>query len=304
MIILTVVAAIFAGGLYSSLVKPLTSYMLYLIAVMIWAMSVTIRFSDLSLAFRKGKLIGCGLVTNFVFLPLLCYILAISFLSQSPRYAAGFVLMGTVPCAGMNVVWTGLLKGDVSLALLLGALTMILGIVTIPSLTGILAGAYVPVDIIGMLRTVAVALLIPIILGMITRSLIEKRAPYKMRSILAVFPPIAAVIAMFLMFIMISINVSSIPVTIENLVALIVPSLLLFPIAFGGIRLFCDKLLKCDEEEVVAVVYSSGMKHLPLAMGIAFVSLGQQAALPIAVAAVFQTLNASIFYRIFQRRVV
>jgi len=139
LIIFTIVLAIIAGKFFPTLAKWLTPYMLYLIAVMIWAMSVTIRFSDLSLTFKKGRLIGCGLLTNFVFLPVLCYVLAISLMSRYPLYAAGFILMGTVPCAGMNVVWTGLLKGDVALALLLGALTMVLGILTIPSLTGILA---------------------------------------------------------------------------------------------------------------------------------------------------------------------
>jgi predicted Na+-dependent transporter len=58
------------------------------------------------------------------------------------------------------------------------------------------------------------------------------------------------------------------------------------------------------EKENVTIAYCSAMKHLPLAMGVAFVSLGQQAALPIAVAAVFQTINASLFYRIFQKRTV
>jgi len=43
------------------------------------------------------------------------------------------------------------------------------------------------------------------------------------------------------------------------------------------------------------------MKHLTLAMGVAFASFGQTAALPIALSASFQTVNASIFYRLFQR---
>jgi len=303
MIMITVVAAIVAGKLSPYSIKPLTPYMLYFIAAMIWAMSVTIRFSELSLTLKKGRLIGCGLLTNFVFLPLLCYALAAALMSRYPLYAAGFILMGTVPCAGMNVVWTGLLKGDVALALLLGALTMLLGIVTIPWLTALLAGVYATVDVPGMLNILLSVLIIPIALGMITRNVLQKASRHGAEHYLPVFPPIAAIMAMILMFIMVAVNIPAIPMSGDILVVLLVPPLVLFPIAFGGIHIFCNRILRCAKRETVAIVYSSGMKHLPLAMGVAFVSLGQQAALPIAVAAVFQTVNASLFYRIFQGRV-
>jgi predicted Na+-dependent transporter len=301
LIIFTIVLAIIAGKFFPTLAKWATPYMLYLIALMIWAMSVTIRFSDLSLTFKKGRLIGCGLLTNFIFLPFLCFVLAVSLMSRYPLYAAGFILMGTVPCAGMSAVWTGLLKGDVALALLLDTLTDILGIVTIPLLTGILAGAYVSVDVLGMLNNLMLILIIPIAFGIITRNMLEKRSSANAKRYLPVFPPIGAIMAMILMFIMVAVNIPTIPITEDVLLVLLIPPLVLFPIAFGGIHLFCNRILKCAEGETVAIVYSSGMKNLPLAMGVAFVSLGQQAALPIAVAAVFQTLNASLFYRIFQR---
>jgi len=108
---------------------------------------------------------------------------------------------------------------------------------------------------------------------------------------------------MIMMFIMVAVNIPTIPATQDILLVLIAPALLFFPIAFGGIHLFCNKILRLAEKESVTIAYCSAMKHLPLAMGVAFVSLGQQSALPITVAAVFQTLNASLFYRIFQARV-
>jgi predicted Na+-dependent transporter len=60
--------------------------------------------------------------------------------------------------------------------------------------------------------------------------------------------------------------------------------------------------LKCPLKETGTIVYSSGIKHLPLAMRLAFASFGQTATLPIAVSAAFQTVNAGIFYKFFQRR--
>jgi predicted Na+-dependent transporter len=106
---------------------------------------------------------------------------------------------------------------------------------------------------------------------------------------------------MLLMFSMLAINVALVPPNPSLILSLIIPPAILFPAAFGGTHLICTKILHCHIKETNAIVYSSGMKHLPLAMGVAFASFGQMAALPIAVSAAFQTVNASIFYRIFQK---
>ncbi len=293
-------------GLITGLIAPkpvqvLKPYMLPLISVMVWAMCVTIRFKELLLVTRKVKQIICGLLLNFAFLPALCFLLAAAFLSHEPIWAVGFILMGTVPCAGMNVVWTGLLKGDVPLALILAAITMILGIVTIPGLTALLAGAYVKVSVLEMLRIIAMALAIPLILGILTRHVLDLRLGKDITRYLHIFPSISAITAMLLMFSMLAMNVALIPPNPSSILSLIVMPAILFPLAFGGAYLISARIMRLPLKEINAIVYSSGMKHLPLAMGIAFASFGQMAALPIAVSAALQTLNASMFYRVFQK---
>lgn len=290
---------IIAGLSAPKLVQILKPLMLPLVSIMVWAMCVTIRFKELVLVTKKVKQIVWGLFLNFAFLPVLCFSLAVTFLSHEPVWALGFILMGTVPCAGMNVVWTGLLKGDVPLALILAASTMILGIVTIPSLTALLAGLYVEVSVIDMFRIIAIVLAIPLLFGIATRSLLEVRLGKNLARHLLIFPPISAITAMLLMFSMLAVNVALIPTNPALILSLIIPPLVLFPVAFVGAYLICAKLLRFPIKETNAIVYSSGMKHLPLAMGIAFASFGSSAALPIAVSAGFQTVNASIFYRIF-----
>jgi ACR3 family arsenite efflux pump ArsB len=281
-------------------VQVLKPYMPPLISIMVWAMCVTIRFRELILVTKKVKQIVCGLIMNFVFLPLLCLLLAALFLSHNPQWAVGFILMGTVPCAGMNVVWTGLLKGDVPLALILAALTMVLGIVSIPGLTALLAGAYVEVSVIEMLRTIAIVLAIPLTLGIACKN--------HLRSQSQGFDEISTSLSLHLSnsrhdpYVHHASHKCSFNTTKPHINPLTNnPPLILFPVAFGGAHLICTKVLKCPMKETNAIVYSSGMKHLPLAMGVAFASFGQTAALPIAVSAAFQTVNASIFYRLFQK---
>jgi len=62
-------------------------YMLSLISIMVWAMCVTIRFRELILVTKKVKQIICGLILNFIFLPLLCLLLSFSPTTHSGRLA-------------------------------------------------------------------------------------------------------------------------------------------------------------------------------------------------------------------------
>lgn len=301
MVFTMVILGIAVGSLVPSEVQALKPLMLPLVSLMVWAMSVTIRFNELVQVTKKVKAISVGLLLNFVLLPLLCFLLAATLLSSEPVWAVGFILMGTVPCAGMNVVWTGLLKGDVPLALILAALTMLLGIVTIPAITSLLAGVYVHINTYDMLYSIATVLAIPLFLGIVTRRLLEIRLGKRLAEYLPAFPPVSALSAISLMFSMLAINIALIPADPSLVLLLVLPPLLLFPIAFSGSYLVCSRLLHLPLKETNAIVYSSGMKHLPLAMGIAFASFGPSASLPIAIAAAFQTVNASAFYRIFQR---
>jgi ACR3 family arsenite efflux pump ArsB len=301
MVFSMVFLGILAGLTAPAQVQLLKSFMLPLTGVMVWAMTVTIRFKELAQIVRKIRQIILGLLFSYVFFPVICFILAMIFLLPRPEWAAGFILMGSVPCAGMNVVWTGMLKGDVPLSLMLNAIMMFLGIATIPTITAFLAGVYVRVSVADLLWSVLINLVIPLFFGFLTRYVLEARLGKNLPKYLPIFSSISAVIAMILMFSMVSINIPMIPGEPYILLSLMLPSLLVFPLVFGVPYLICLRALHLKYEEHVAIVYSSGMKHLPLATGLAFTSFGSAAAFPIVISAVFQTTFASIFYRLFQR---
>lgn len=86
-----------------------------LIVIMIGAIGFTITFKSLGLAIRDWKAFSFGLGMNFIFAPFICWLLAVLFLNQHHDLATGLVLIGVVPCAGMALVWVGLLTGIVGL---------------------------------------------------------------------------------------------------------------------------------------------------------------------------------------------
>jgi len=142
-IITTLVIGVIVGLFTSSPGQALRQANTPLIVIMIAAMGFTITFKSLGSAARDWKGFSFGLVLNFLFAPFLCWILARIFLSAHTDLATGLILIGVVPCAGMALVWAGLLKGDVPLATVINAATILLAPFLIPLLMSLFAGTFV-----------------------------------------------------------------------------------------------------------------------------------------------------------------
>ena len=276
--------------------KALQTYSQALTFLMILFISLTITPRQFALVTRQPLAVLSGLLLNFVFMPLLCWGLARLFVNDS-QLAVGVILVGVVPCAGMAAVWTALLKGDVPLGMAINALTMVLAPFLIPPLMVLLAGSSVNVNPWGMFQQLAVILLIPLALGITLRWLADRfwdPKPY-----LLLMPALSALTAVLLMFAICNINVPVIRERWSLVPTLLAAVILIFPLGFLiphwlGRYAF-------NWEQRIAVTYSSGMKNLPIAVGLAFASFPKLVGLPVALAMILQMLTASLFYRYLNR---
>ncbi|MGQ9616475.1 MAG: bile acid:sodium symporter family protein [Spirochaetota bacterium] len=295
-IIFAVVSGLIIGIWTSTPGQWLQKYSSLLMFLMIYFMSFPIDAKEFGIVVSKPGGVIAGLLYNFAIMPLLCVAIAKVFIHNN-MLATGVILIGVVPCAGMSAVWTGLLEGDVPLSLGIDAVTIIISPFLIPYLMKLFAGSYVAIDILKMFKHLVVLLLIPVISGIITRYVVFRVSnPKKVMSITPAFPALSATTAIFLMF---SICNSATPMIIKQskmIPSLIASVILIFPIAFIG-AYYTSKLF-FNYKQVIAVTYTSGMKNLPIAMGIALVSFPKLVGLPIALSFIFQMLTASIFYRI------
>jgi predicted Na+-dependent transporter len=271
-----------------------------LIVILIAAMSFTITFSNLGMAARNWKGTLLGIVLNFLFAPFLCWVLARIFLSSHTDLATGLILIGVVPCAGMAMMWTGLLKGDVPLAIVIEAITMLLAPFVIPLLMSLFAGRFVTVDVFGMLTNLVYTVLLPVLGAIGLRELLERQT--NVQKYLPLMPAISATMAMFLMFMAINTAIPSIMKNVGFVGPMVISTILIFPILFIVAYLVSLKLFPRGTN--IAITYSSGMKNLPLAIGIAVMSFKGLASLPIAVAFAFQMLTAVTFYQLFRRAAI
>jgi predicted Na+-dependent transporter len=264
---------------------------------MIAAMGFTITFKSLAMAIRDWKGFSIGLVLNFLFAPFLCWLLARIFLSAHTDLATGLILVGVVPCAGMALVWAGLLKGDVPLATIINAATMILAPFLIPLLMSLFAGTFVAINTWGMFQQLIYTVLLPVLGGVALRELLERRVT--VQKYIPIMPAISATMAVLLMFMAINTNISPIMKNVGLIAPLVISTILIFPILFIVAYLVSIKFFPRGKN--IAITYSSGMKNLPIAIGIAAMSFKGLEMLPVAVGFAFQMLTAVSFYQLFRR---
>jgi BASS family bile acid:Na+ symporter len=267
-----------------------------LIVIMIATMGFTITFKSLGTAVKDWKGFSFGLMLNFLFAPFLCWILAQIFLSSHTELFTGLVLIGVVPCAGMALVWVALLGGDVPLAMVINASTMLLAPFLIPLLMSLFAGMLVTFNTWAMFQQLISTMLFPILGGVLLRELLERQI--SLQKYLPLMPAISATIAVLLMFMAINTNISLIIRNARLIAPLMVSTILIFPTLF--LVAYIASLKFFPRGKNIAITYSSGMKNLPIAIGIAAMSFKGLAMLPIAVGFAFQMLTAVTFYQLFR----
>lgn len=262
--------------------------------LMILFISLTISPRQFVQVARQPWAVIAGLLLNFLFMPLLCWALARLWVSD-PSLSTGIILVGVVPCAGMAAVWIALLKGDVLLGMAINALTMLLSPFLIPLLMVWLAGSDVQINLQGMFQQLAIILLIPLVLGVTLRWVADRfwdPKPY-----LPLLPALSALTAVLLMFATCNVSIPLIVAKWASVPRLLGALIFIFPLGFLVPHWLGQ--FTFGREQRIAVTYSSGMKNLPIAVGLALASFPSQAlvGLPVALAFILQMLTASTFYR-------
>ncbi len=122
-----------------------------------------------------------GTLGQLVLLPLMTWGL-VSTLGLSPVFAAGAMLLAAAPGAGMSNVMTAVAGAHVALSVTLTAISSVLAVVTLPTITGLGMrlfldeGSDVDVPLGTLVQQMALYLLLPITLGMVVRARIGQRA--------------------------------------------------------------------------------------------------------------------------------
>ncbi len=156
-----------------------------LIWLMIYPMMLKIDFGSIINATRKPKGLIVTCTTNWLIKPFTMYAISAFFFfivfkgiiapELAKEYLAGAVLLGAAPCTAMVFVWSHLTKGDPSYTLVQVAVNDLIILIAFAPIVAFLLGVG---DVVIPMETLVLStilfVVIPLVLGFITRTLIIK----------------------------------------------------------------------------------------------------------------------------------
>lgn len=182
------------GALKPTLINPL-------LGVVMFGMGLTLKLEDFKVVFSRPKDVIIGCLAQFIVMPLLAWLLARGF-SLSDELALGVVLVGCCPGGTASNVITYLAKGDLALSVGMTGVSTLLAPLLTPFLTWLLVGQHVNVDMVSMFLSILWVVILPIVAGLLFRSLLPKFT----ESAVAYLPALSSLAIAFIVAIVVSAN--------------------------------------------------------------------------------------------------
>ena len=271
-----------------------TSYVNTLLGIVMFGMGMTLKLSDFKVVFTKPKAVITGILSQFIIMPLLAFLL-VKIFNLDPALAVGVILVGSCPGGTSSNVMTYLAKGDVALSVGMTACTTILAPVVTPALVLLLGGATINVSYVSMLMSIVQVVLVPIVLGFVINHFFEKFA----QACAKVLPLISVIAICLIIMAVVAANAAKI-MTVGWLIVVVVMLHNLCGYALGyGV----GKVLGLSRDQMRTLSIEVGMQNSGLATSLATVHFATMplAAVPGTVFSVWHNISGAIYANILAR---
>ncbi|MPV37039.1 bile acid:sodium symporter family protein [Georgenia subflava] len=273
--------------------SPLGSAINTLLGIIMFGMGLTLTLPDFKLVVTRPLPVLLGVIAQYSIMPLLG--LGVSWVLQlPPELAAGVILVGCAPGGTSSNVVTYLAKGDTALSVTMTSVSTLLAPLFTPVLTLWLAGQYMPVDGVGMAKSIVQIVLLPVALGLIVRLALPRFVNKALPGL-----PWLSVVAITL--VVVAVVAGSAEKIVEAgllvLAAVVLHNCLGYAIGYGFAA-----VTRQPERVRRTVAVEVGMQNSGLAAGLAAVHFSPLAALPGAVFSVWHNISGAILAAILRRR--
>lgn len=271
-----------------------TSWISYLLGMVMFGMGLTININDFKIVFSRPRDIIIGCIAQFTIMPSLAWCLAKLF-NLPPELAIGVILVGCCPGGTSSNVITYLAGGDLPLSVGFTSISTLLAPLLTPLLTWMLAGTYVNVSIWSMFISIISVVILPIFLGFIVkyyfRDLSIKIADY--------LPAFSTIAITLIVAAVVSSNSSSLR-TSGMLIILVVVCHNILGYATGFLL---GKILNLAYPKRIAICVEVGMQNSGLACSLAnqHFSAMAMAAVPGAIFSVWHNISGALLARILRK---
>jgi len=284
------------GLLLGSNVGQFVRIVPWLFALATFIGSLKIDFNAFLETVKKPKGILIVMLILRVLMPVISLIFGRIFFLNDVYTQTGLLLFGLLPVAINSVLWTVIIKGNVSLTLSVVLLDTVLAPLVLPLSLLLLTGASIDLDTIGMMRSLLFMVVLPSLAGMRLNKCTKGEFGKRWNVKLAPFAKIS-------LLLVILINGGNIrryfpPV---NLRLMMIMACITFLAVLGYIISWrLAKWLKLPEADVKAVVFSGGMRNMSTGVVIAVAYFPAGAAIPIVTGIFFQQIVCAAIAKLIE----
>jgi bile acid:Na+ symporter, BASS family len=278
----------------------LPTLLMICLALLMFGLGLSLTVADFARLKSHPKAVLIALVLQIIVLPLVCYALIIAF-GIAPIVAVGLMLLAASPGGVSANLFSHLFGGNVAMNISLTAINTVLSIATLPLIANWAIAAFaktgqvVPIQFTKVIEVTALVL-IPVVIGMITRSRAPRFAarmdkPMKIFSALLLFALAVLSIAKEWRLLTESFAQIGLAVITFNLISLLA-------------GYYLSRASGLDKSISTAIGFEIGIHNSALAMFIALNVLNNvQLALPAGIYSVSMLVTATLFgFFVLRRR--
>jgi arsenite transporter len=302
----TIPASMVAGIVIGNLINPapLKAWIIPLTFLMVYPMMINLQVQKV-LTGRDYKLQLITQLINFAIVPFFAYGMGRLFFADRPLVALGLLLASLLPTSGMTISWTGFARGNLSAAVKMTVIGLILGSIATPFYAKWLMGTVIEIPLANTFRQIAIIVFLPMILGVVTRFVLIRivGADKYNKNLKQKFPAFSTLGVLGVVFVAMALRAEDIVQRPLSLLSFLVP----LTILYAGNFIFSTLVGKAlfNRGDAIALVYGTVMRNLSIALAVALTVFGgeqgAEIALIIAMAYIIQVQAAAWYVKLTDR---
>ena len=285
-----------------------------MIFFVIYPVLINTKFSEIISHLREPRPIFCSLILNFVFSPLIAYIIGTLFLSDKAELFTALMLLSLIPTSAMSAAWTSFSGGSIPTVLYLIPFNLLFAsFVALPFMLPIFVSEAITIDQLSIVKNIVLVFGLPLVLGQTTRMLIIRlKGIETYQAIQPEFGGISAVGILVLLFLVMSLKRNTVLLGQYDLIFRILVPVVAYYVCIYTISILWARFLvwkgTLPAEKAITLVYTSVTRHvnISLALVLSAFALNQASLmiLLIVLAYIIQVPSMAFYAQNFGKRFV
>jgi len=261
----------------------------YIFMILTFSGAISMQAREFLNVLKHPKAIITFLVAGKIVSPLICTLLIKLIMPDMPESVLGYILVLTGPIAVTSFIWSGIYKGNGSLALTLIMLDTIITPFSMPLYTSLLSGQHVEIDVLSMMLSLVELVVLPMAVGIGANELSGNKLKTKYS---IYFKPIGKLA----LFVALVLNCCKVRDAVTSLTwsdwTIVVSAFIVVIVSFFIGYLAC-RMLKIEQDRTVTVTFCCGLKNNTASLVIATSFFSSEAALSVVMLILFQQVICS-----------